>query len=135
MHTRIPLALETLGPSNAKGISFFNEIGHRLSARSGELRETAFLLSSAFQSLSNALTASAFTAASRTKQTSTPTLKLLRHILSSYLSPSGTFATEGIKNNNNNNSTYKVPWQVEQATEAETTIKRFSTSGRGRKGK
>ena len=42
-HTFIPLAFETLGPINAKGISFFNELGHRLAARTGEPRETAFL--------------------------------------------------------------------------------------------
>ena len=42
-HTFIPVAFETLGPINAKGISFFNELGHRLSAKTGEPRETAFL--------------------------------------------------------------------------------------------
>jgi len=34
---------ETLGPINAKGLSFFNELGRRLSARSGEPRERQFL--------------------------------------------------------------------------------------------
>ena len=43
MHSFIPIAFETLGPINAKGLSFFKELGHRLSARSGEPRETHFL--------------------------------------------------------------------------------------------
>jgi hypothetical protein len=42
-HTFIPLAFETLGPINSKGISFFSELGHRLAARTGDIRETAFL--------------------------------------------------------------------------------------------
>jgi Reverse transcriptase (RNA-dependent DNA polymerase) len=42
-HTFIPLAFETLGPINAKGITFFNELGRRLAACSGDSRETAFL--------------------------------------------------------------------------------------------
>ena len=42
-HSFIPIAFETLGPINAKGLSFFKELGHRLSARSGETRETQFL--------------------------------------------------------------------------------------------
>ena len=42
-HTFIPLVFETLGPINTKGISFLNELGHRLSARTSEPRETAFL--------------------------------------------------------------------------------------------
>jgi hypothetical protein len=50
-YTFIPLAFETLGPINSKGISFFRELGRRLSARSGDTRETAFL----FQRLSIAI--------------------------------------------------------------------------------
>jgi len=42
-HTFIPLAFETLGPINAKGITFFNELGRRLSACTGDLRETTYL--------------------------------------------------------------------------------------------
>jgi hypothetical protein len=42
-HSFIPLAFETLGPINTKGLSFLKELGHRLSARSGEPRETQFL--------------------------------------------------------------------------------------------
>ena len=42
-HTFIPLAFETLGPINSKGITFFNELGRRLSVCSGDSRETAFL--------------------------------------------------------------------------------------------
>jgi hypothetical protein len=42
-HAFIPLAFETLGPINSKAISFFNELGHRLSTLTGEPRETAFL--------------------------------------------------------------------------------------------
>jgi hypothetical protein len=47
-HTFIPLAIETLGPINSKGMHFFTELGHRLTASSGDKRETAFL----FQRLS-----------------------------------------------------------------------------------
>ena len=50
-YTFIPLAFETLGPINSNGISFFGELGRRLSARSGDTRETAFL----FQRLSIAI--------------------------------------------------------------------------------
>jgi len=42
-HTFIPLAFETLGPINAKGITFFNELGRRLTACTGDSRETAYL--------------------------------------------------------------------------------------------
>ena len=42
-HTFIPLAFETLGPINSKGITFFNELGRRLSACSGDSRETSYL--------------------------------------------------------------------------------------------
>ena len=42
-HTFIPLALETLGPMNSKAITFFNELGRRLSAISGDARETSYL--------------------------------------------------------------------------------------------
>ena len=47
-HSFIPLAFETLGPINSKGITFFSELGRRLAAQSGDKRETAFL----FQRLS-----------------------------------------------------------------------------------
>ena len=35
-HTFNPLALETFGPINSKGIAFFNELGRRLTAMSGD---------------------------------------------------------------------------------------------------
>ena len=44
-HSFISLAFETLGPINAKGLSFFNELGRRLSARSGEPRENFYFSS------------------------------------------------------------------------------------------
>ena len=47
-HTFIPLAFETLGPINTKGVEFFNILGRRLTAHSGDTRETVFL----FQRLS-----------------------------------------------------------------------------------
>jgi len=42
-HTFQPLALETLRPTNSTGISFFTELGHRLSDVSGDCRETTHL--------------------------------------------------------------------------------------------
>ena len=42
-HTFIPLAFETLGPINTKGVEFFNILGRRLTAHSGDTRETVFL--------------------------------------------------------------------------------------------
>jgi hypothetical protein len=42
-HTFIPLAFETMGPINTKGITFFNELGRRLAACSGDSRETSYL--------------------------------------------------------------------------------------------
>ena len=47
-HTFIPLAFETFGPINSKGLVFFNQLGRRLAASTGDMRETAFL----FQRLS-----------------------------------------------------------------------------------
>jgi hypothetical protein len=47
-HTFIPIAIETLGPINHKGIDFFSELGRRLTASSGDSRQTTFL----FQRLS-----------------------------------------------------------------------------------
>jgi len=47
-HTFIPLAFETLGPINAKGSAFLIQLGRRLSACTGHMRETSFL----FQRLS-----------------------------------------------------------------------------------
>ena len=42
-HDFIPLALETLGPINCRGLTFLNDLGHRLSQVTDEPRETAFL--------------------------------------------------------------------------------------------
>ena len=42
-HTFIPLAYETFGPINSKGVLFLNQLGRRLTAITGDLRETAFL--------------------------------------------------------------------------------------------
>jgi len=47
-HTFIPLAFETLGPIDAKGSAFLIQLGRRLSACTGDMRETSFL----FQRLS-----------------------------------------------------------------------------------
>ena len=49
-HTRtfIPMAFETFGPINSKGVDFFNTLGRRISACTGNMWETAFL----FQRLS-----------------------------------------------------------------------------------
>ena len=47
-HTFIPLAFETFGPINSKGVLFLNQLGRRLTANTGDLRETVFL----FQRLS-----------------------------------------------------------------------------------
>ena len=47
-HCFVPLAIETLGPINSKGLTFLSELGHRLSISSGDKRETSFL----FQRLS-----------------------------------------------------------------------------------
>ena len=47
-HTFMPLAFETFGPINSKGVVFFNQLGRRLAASTGDMRETAFL----FQRLS-----------------------------------------------------------------------------------
>lgn len=47
----VPLAFETMGPINTKGISFFKELGSRLTASTGDKRETAFL----FQRISTAI--------------------------------------------------------------------------------
>jgi hypothetical protein len=42
-HTFVPLAFETFGPINSKGISFLSELGRRLTLRSGDKREKSFL--------------------------------------------------------------------------------------------
>jgi hypothetical protein len=47
-HIFIPLAFETLGPINDKGLELICELGHRITVATGEPRETAFL----FQSIS-----------------------------------------------------------------------------------
>ena len=47
-HTFVPIAFETLGPVNAEDAEFISELGRRISAVSGDRRETNFL----FQRLS-----------------------------------------------------------------------------------
>ena len=47
-HIFQPLASESYGPQNASAISFIKDLGHRISQRSGDARETQFL----FQRLS-----------------------------------------------------------------------------------
>ena len=47
-HVFCPVAIETLGPINEDGTRFLSELGRRLSAISGDPRESAFL----FQRLS-----------------------------------------------------------------------------------
>ena len=42
-YTFIPLAFETLGPINVKGVKFLQELGHRLAAISDDNRQTSFL--------------------------------------------------------------------------------------------
>jgi hypothetical protein len=42
-NTFITLAFETLGPINTKGVEFFNILGPRLTAHSGDMRQTTFL--------------------------------------------------------------------------------------------
>ena len=41
-HTFIPLAFETFGPINSKGVVFLDQLGHRLAASTGDTRETSF---------------------------------------------------------------------------------------------
>lgn len=50
-HMFIPLAFETMGPINSKGILFLSELGRRLTVNTGDKRETAFL----FQRISMAM--------------------------------------------------------------------------------
>ena len=47
-HSFVPMAFETFGPINSKGVDFFNTLGRRISACTSDMRETAFL----FQRLS-----------------------------------------------------------------------------------
>ena len=47
-HIFQPLAFESHGPQNASAMSFIRDLGHRISQRSGDARETQFL----FQRLS-----------------------------------------------------------------------------------
>ena len=42
-NTFIPLAFETFGAINSKGVVFLNELGHRLAVSIGDTRETSFL--------------------------------------------------------------------------------------------
>ena len=42
-HVFVPLAIETLGPINFKGLKFFSELGDRLTAATDDLREASFL--------------------------------------------------------------------------------------------
>ena len=44
-HTFIPLAFETFGPINSKGVLFLHQLGRRLKANTGDLRETVFYFS------------------------------------------------------------------------------------------
>ena len=39
----VPVAVETLGPVNAEGLCFLDQIGDRLSAANGDPRESSFL--------------------------------------------------------------------------------------------
>ena len=50
-HIFIPIACETMGPFNPAAANFFKELGKRMSAASGDSRETAFL----FQRISIAI--------------------------------------------------------------------------------
>ena len=43
-HEFCPIAIETLGPINAEARMFLSELGRRISAVSGEARETSFLM-------------------------------------------------------------------------------------------
>ena len=47
----MPIALETLGPLNSKATAFLGELGKRMTAVTGDVRESAFL----FQRLSVAI--------------------------------------------------------------------------------
>ena len=47
----VPVAMETLGPTNALGAAFINEVGRRITQATGDSRETSFL----WQRLSMAL--------------------------------------------------------------------------------
>ena len=42
-YTFVPLAFETLGPINVKGVEFLQELGRRLAAISDDKRQTSFL--------------------------------------------------------------------------------------------
>ena len=42
-HIFVPVAVETLGPVNAEDLRFLNQIGDRLSAVTGDSRESSFL--------------------------------------------------------------------------------------------
>ena len=50
-HIFIPLAFETFGPINSKGTAFWSDLGRRITSRTGDPRESAFL----FQRLSVAI--------------------------------------------------------------------------------
>ena len=41
-HIFVPVAIETLGPVNAEVLSFLDQIGERLSAVTGDPRESSF---------------------------------------------------------------------------------------------
>ena len=43
-HTFIPLAFETIGPINVKGVEFLQELGRHLTAISDDNRHTSFLV-------------------------------------------------------------------------------------------
>src|SRR5260221_212886 len=42
-YTFFQIAIETLGPINAEGVEFLNDLGHRLACTTGDSRERAFL--------------------------------------------------------------------------------------------
>ena len=42
-HTFIPIALETMGPINAAGLTFLDTLGSRIISKTGDLQERMFL--------------------------------------------------------------------------------------------
>ena len=42
-HEFVPIAIETMGTWGARGLSFINEVGHRIAEQTGDPRSTAFL--------------------------------------------------------------------------------------------
>ena len=95
-HIFVPVAVESLGPVNAEGLRFLNQIGDRLSAVTRECRP--FYIKGCLW-LFNALTCSPFAAPSSPRRTS----KLSHSRLWLYLSflTLWILTNEGTKNNNN----------------------------------